>query len=56
MNRKALEAYGISDIDELKGRKCYEVFYGNGFPCAMCSNEELTEGDQAAKLFKMNEE
>ena len=41
MNRKTLETYGISHVDELRGRKCYEVFYGNGFPCVMCSNEEL---------------
>lgn len=44
MNRKALETYGISHVDELKGKKCYEVFYGNGFPCAMCRDEELLEG------------
>lgn len=51
MNRKTLETYGISDISELKGRKCYEVFYGNGFPCAMCSNEELSEGEFVERKY-----
>ena len=27
MNRSALEAYGISSVDALKDRRCYEVFY-----------------------------
>ncbi len=51
MNRKTLETYGISHVDELRGRKCYEVFYGNGFPCAMCSNEELSEGEFVEKKY-----
>lgn len=45
MNKKAMEAYGISSVEELKGKKCYEVFYGNSAPCAMCNNEKLSEGD-----------
>lgn len=45
MNKKAMEAYGISSVEELKGKKCYEVFYGNSAPCAVCNNEKLSEGD-----------
>ena len=45
MNKKAMEAYGISSVEELKGKKCYEVFYGNSAPCAICNNEKLSEGD-----------
>lgn len=47
MNRRAMELYGISSAAELKGKKCYDVLYGNSFPCAMCSEnmseKELTE-------------
>lgn len=43
MNRKALETYGIFSVDELKGKKCYEVLYGNNSPCVMCNNEQLSE-------------
>ena len=25
MNRKTLEAYGLKSLDEIKGRKCYEI-------------------------------
>lgn len=45
MNRKAMEAYGISSVDEWKGKKCYEVFHGNSAPCAACNNEKLSEGE-----------
>lgn len=51
MNRKAMETYGISDMEELRGKKCYEVFYGNGFPCAMCGNEELSEGEFVERKY-----
>lgn len=43
MNRRLLETYGIFSVDELKGKKCYEVLYGNHSPCAMCNNEQLSE-------------
>lgn len=45
MNRKAMKTYGISSVDELKGKKCYEVFYGNSVPCATCNNAKLLEGE-----------
>lgn len=45
MNRKALETYGIFSVNELKGKKCYEVLYGNHSPCEMCNNEQLLEGE-----------
>lgn len=45
MNRKTLDIYGVSDVEELKGKKCHEVFYENGFPCATCGNDELKEGE-----------
>lgn len=45
MNHKAMKTYGISSVDELKGKKCYEVFYGNSAPCATCNNEKLLEGE-----------
>lgn len=45
MNRKSMEVCGISALDELKGRKCYEVIQGNSSPCAACINDKLTEGE-----------
>lgn len=44
MNRRAREVYGISSVEDLKGKKCYEVFYGESSPCAMCGREKLSEG------------
>lgn len=51
MNRKALETYGIVSVDELKGKKCYEVLYGNHSPCAMCNNEQLLENEFEKKKY-----
>lgn len=51
MNRKCLETYGVSSVDELKGKKCYEVLQGNSSPCAACSNERLSEGEFAEYKF-----
>lgn len=45
MNRKCMETCGISSMDELNGRKCYEALQGNNSPCAMCNNERLSEGE-----------
>ena len=45
MNRKALEIYGVSSIDEVRGKKCHEVLFGNNASCAACSNEKLEEGE-----------
>lgn len=45
MNRKCMEVCGISSIDELNGRKCYEAIQGNSSPCAACSNDKLSEGE-----------
>lgn len=43
MNRKAMETYGVFSADELKGKRCYEVLYGNHSLCAMCNNDQLSE-------------
>ncbi|MDE6764648.1 MAG: sensor domain-containing diguanylate cyclase [Oscillospiraceae bacterium] len=45
MNKKCMEACGVSDFGELKGRKCYEVLQGNSSPCAACTNDKLTESE-----------
>ncbi len=51
MNRKCLETYGVSSVDELNGKKCYEVLQGNSSPCAACSNVRLSEGEFAEYKF-----
>lgn len=43
MNKKMREVYGFKIKDELVGRKCYEVIYGNSVPCSFCNNRELSE-------------
>ena len=44
MNRKALEVYGMHEIDEIKGKKCYEVLQRASKPCSTCNNSCLCEG------------
>jgi diguanylate cyclase (GGDEF)-like protein len=44
MNRAAREIYGIQSIEELKGKKCYELLQGSFSPCAICTNKKLRSG------------
>lgn len=44
MNRKVLEAYGLQSIDDVKGKKCYEVLQKSSVPCGMCNNDRLCAG------------
>ncbi|MDE7288637.1 MAG: diguanylate cyclase [Oscillospiraceae bacterium] len=44
MNKAAMEKHGISSIEDIKGKHCYEVFRGNNASCAICGGRELTEG------------
>lgn len=44
MNRKELEAYGLQSIDDVKGKKCYEVLQKSSVPCGMCNNDRLCAG------------
>lgn len=41
MNRKAREIHGLSDNDEYKGLKCYEILQMNDKPCSICNNQSL---------------
>lgn len=44
MTNAAMELYGISDVEEYRGRKCYNVIMGEEAPCAFCPNKLLAEG------------
>jgi len=44
MNKKMLKKHGFRSLEEIAGRKCYEVLHNCSEPCAMCNNHELSEG------------
>jgi len=44
MNHKALKAYGLESIEDIKGRKCYEVLQKASVKCGMCNNSRLLPG------------
>lgn len=44
MNRKARELWGYTSLDEVKGKKCYEVLQNRTTPCEFCTNHLLQEG------------
>ena len=44
MTNAAMELYGISDVEEYRGRKCYDVIMGEDSPCSFCPNALLAEG------------
>lgn len=43
MNKITRDKFGINSLEELKGKKCYEVLQGCKEPCAMCTNHLLKE-------------
>ncbi len=45
MNRKLREMYGFRSMEEISGKKCYEVLQNCSEPCAICNNHELSEGN-----------
>lgn len=45
LNRRARREYGVSDMAEIQGKKCYEVMQNSLKPCHICNNTELCEGE-----------
>ncbi len=45
MNKKLLELYGFDSLEEIAGKKCYEVLQNCSKPCAICTNHELSVGN-----------
>ncbi len=43
MNRKALAEWGYSSVEEVKGKKCYEILQNCAKPCSFCTNYLLKE-------------
>lgn len=44
LNKKTRESFGFNSLDDVVGKKCYEVLQGSSAPCAFCNNDELKEG------------
>ncbi len=44
MNRKALAICGITSLERVKGKKCYEVLQNASAPCDICNNRKLVPG------------
>lgn len=44
MNKKALALYNLNSVEELAGKKCYELMQHSSSPCAFCNNDKLEEG------------
>lgn len=45
LNKKALTVLGLSSLEEVKGKMCYEVLQNCSTPCEFCTNHCLKEGD-----------
>lgn len=44
MNKKALNIYGFKSVDEVAGKKCYEILQNSSSPCKISNNEDLSVG------------
>lgn len=45
MNKKIREQYGIVSMEEIVGKKCYEMLQGSAAPCKICNNHKLKQGE-----------
>ncbi len=45
MNAKGLEMYGYTNVEQIKGKKCYEVLQSQDKPCDFCTNKCLVPGE-----------
>lgn len=45
MNAKGMEMYGYNSLDQIKGKKCYEILQNETKPCDFCTNQCLKEGE-----------
>ncbi len=41
MNRKTMETYGYHSLEQIKGKKCYQILQNSSMPCKMCNNKIL---------------
>jgi diguanylate cyclase (GGDEF)-like protein len=44
LNRAGRKVCGVETLEELKGKKCYEVLQGSAMPCTFCNNGRLKPG------------
>lgn len=44
MNKRTLAECKLESLEELKGKKCYEVLQKSQVPCAICNNHQISEG------------
>lgn len=45
LNQVGMQYVGCHSLRDIKGKKCYKVFYGKDLPCDFCTNKLLTEGE-----------
>ncbi len=45
MNKKTLEVFGYKKLEDVVGRKCYEVVQNSLTPCSICNNSTLKAGE-----------
>lgn len=45
MNKRTRELYDIESLEDIKGKKCYEVLQKTSIPCGMCNNQKLSVGN-----------
>ena len=44
MNKKARAQFQMGSVEELAGKKCYQVLQSSNAPCAFCNSEKIQEG------------
>lgn len=42
INRRGLQVFGLQSMEQIRGRKCYELLQGRQTPCEFCNNHLLS--------------
>jgi len=51
LNKKARELYSLPNIEDYRGKKCYEALQNCSVPCTLCNGRKLAEGEFKSWLY-----
>lgn len=56
INQDGLKSLKVADSEQVRGRKCYELFHGRDLPCQSCPVEKTTENREAGSCESIHDQ
>lgn len=56
INQDGLKSLKVADMDQVRGRKCYELFHGRDLPCQSCPVGKTAEGREAGSCESIHDQ